>query len=154
MDTPVLIAVISAAAAVVAPAISFYLTKRKERDADWRKYRFELYKEFVVAISGIVGTDSTPEGNRAFAKASNTLLLIGSNDVLTALYQFQDEIGVSNTSKSVARHDALLSRLIWEIREDLGIPRTSEASDFVAHLWCSGAEQEKPPLRSPSQGPS
>ena len=48
-----LIAVISAAAAVVVKAISYYFTKMKEREADWRKYNFELYKEFVVSLSGI-----------------------------------------------------------------------------------------------------
>jgi hypothetical protein len=53
MDTPILIAVISAAAAVVVKAISYYFTKMKEREADWRKYNFELYKEFVVSLSGI-----------------------------------------------------------------------------------------------------
>ena len=123
---------------MVVPAASYYFTKRKEREADWRKYNFELYKEFVVSLSGIVGTDSTPEGNRAFAKASNTLLLMGSKGVLTALYEFQDEIRVSNAARSAARHDVLLSKIIWEVREDLGIQRTSEQSDFIARLWCSG----------------
>jgi hypothetical protein len=54
MDTPVTIAIISAAAAIVVPAVSFYLTKSKERQADWQRYKFELYKEFVQSQSGIV----------------------------------------------------------------------------------------------------
>ena len=95
MDTPVTVAVISAAAIVV-PAVSFYLTKRKERQADWQRYKFEIYKELVQSLSGIVGTDSTPEGNRRFAAACNTLHLIASQGVITALHKFQDEIRVSN----------------------------------------------------------
>jgi hypothetical protein len=118
--------------------------QEKEREAEWRKYKFEQYKEFPISVSGIVGRDSTPEGNRSFARACNTLHLIGSKGVLTALHEFQDEIRVSNTNQSDVRHDAPLSKLIWEIREDLGIPRTSEASDFVARLWCSGAEPASP----------
>jgi hypothetical protein len=139
VDAPIAVAVISAAAAaVVAPAISFYLTKKKEREADWQKYKFEQYREFVAALSGTVGTDSTPEGNRRFALSCNTLNLIASKDVITALRNFQDEIRVSNANKSRARHDELLSRLIWEIRADLGIPGTSTVDEFTAGLWCSG----------------
>lgn len=47
MDTPILVAFISAAAVIV-PAISFYLTKKKEREAEWQRAKFELYKELVV----------------------------------------------------------------------------------------------------------
>jgi len=60
MDTPLTVAIISAAAAIVVPAISFYLTKSKERQADWQRYKFDLYKELVQSLSGIVGTDSGP----------------------------------------------------------------------------------------------
>jgi TctA family transporter len=64
MDTPVLVAFISPAAAVIVPALSFYLTKKKEREADWQRAKFELYKErakfelykeLVLSLSGIVG---------------------------------------------------------------------------------------------------
>jgi hypothetical protein len=139
MDTPLTVAIISAAAAIVVPAVSFYLTKRKERQADWQRYKFEIYKELVQSFSGIVGTDSTPEGNRRFAAACNTLHLIASQGVIAALHDFQDEIKVSNANKDGDRHDALLSRLEWEIREDLCIPRNPPMKEFKAVLWCSGA---------------
>jgi hypothetical protein len=64
VDTSVTVAIISAAAAIVVPAVSFYLTKRKERQADWQRYKLEIYKELVQSFGGIVATDSTPEGNR------------------------------------------------------------------------------------------
>jgi len=56
MDTPLSVAIISAAVAIVVPAISFYLTKSKERQADWQRYKFDLYRELVQSLSGIVGT--------------------------------------------------------------------------------------------------
>jgi hypothetical protein len=139
MDTPVTVAIISAAAAIIVSALSFALTKSKERQADWQRYKFELYKELVQSLSGIVGTDSTPDGNRRFASASNTLHLIASKGVLDALHHFQDEIGVSNTSRDDRRHDELLSRLEWEIREDLRIPNNPPIDEFTARLWCSGS---------------
>jgi hypothetical protein len=144
MDTPVTVAIISAAAAVVVPAISFYLTKRKERQADWQRYKFELYKEFVQSISGTVGADSTPEGQRRFAAACNTLHLIASRGVIDALHDFQNEIRVSNMSRDRQRHDDLLTRLEWEIREDLDIPRNPSLDQFKARLWESGAPPERP----------
>jgi hypothetical protein len=139
MDTPLTIAIISAAAAICVPAISFYLTKSKERQADWQRYKFELYKELVQSFSGVVGTDFTPEGSRRFASACNTLHLIGSKGVLEALHHFQDEIRVSNTRRDDDRHDELLARLEWEIREDLRIPNNPPLSQFKARLWCSGS---------------
>ena len=126
-------------------AVSFYLTKSKERQADWQRYKFELYKELVQSFSGIVGTDSTPEGNRRFASACNTLHLIGSKGVLNALHRFQDEIRVSNTSRDAERHDELLALLEWEIREDLRIPNNPPLSQFKARLWCSGSAANKTP---------
>ena len=140
MDTSVTVAVISAAAAaIIVPAISFYLTKSKERQADWQRYKFELYKDLIQSLSGIVGTDSTPEGNKHFALACNTLHLIASGGVLDALHDFQDEIKVSNVNRDSERHDLLLSRLEWEIREDLHIPRNPSLDRFRARLWCSGS---------------
>ena len=138
VDTPITVAVISAGALVVVPAVTYYFTKKKEREADWQKYNFELYREFVSALSGIVGTDSTPKGNRRFTEACNTLHLIASGDTIRALHEFQDEIGQSNLNKSRERHDVLLSGLIRAIRTDLHIPGTPPAGQFVARLWCSG----------------
>lgn len=68
-----------------------------------------------VIPPAIVRTDSTPDGNKHFAGACNTLHLIVSKGVLDALHDFQDEIRVSNANRDDERHDALLSRLEWEI---------------------------------------
>jgi hypothetical protein len=143
METAILVAIISAPAAVVVPAISFYLAKRKERQAEWLRYKFEIYKELVQSLSGIVGTDATAEGNRRFAAACNTLHLIASQGVLEALHSFQDETRVSNPDKSDERHDELLARLEWEIREDLRIPHNPALDQFKARLWCSGAASDR-----------
>ena len=138
METSVVVSVIAAASGVIVAAVSFYLTKKKEREADWRKYKYEQYKEFVVSISGIVAGDSTPEGNRVFAKACNTLHLIGSKGVLDALHAYQDKARFSNPNHSAEKESALLSKLVWEVRRDIEIPGTPRASEFTVQLWCSG----------------
>jgi hypothetical protein len=138
MDTSVVVSIIAVASGVIVASLSYHLTKMKEREADWRKYKYEQYKEFTVALSGTVGSDSTDEGQRTYAKACNTLNLIGTKGVLDALRAFRDETGPSNPQKSLVKHDALFSRLIWEIRKDLKIPGTPKPDKLSACLWCSG----------------
>jgi hypothetical protein len=125
-------------AAIVAPAVSFYLTKQKERQADWQRYKFELYKELIDSFSGVVGADVTPEGRKRFAAAVNTVNLIASLGVAVALHKFLDEIRDSNINRDANRHDRLLSCLEWEIREDLRILGNPRIGKFSAILWSSG----------------
>jgi len=143
MDTTVVVSVIAAASGVIVAAVSYFLTKKREREADWRKYKYEQYKEFMVSISGIVAGDSTPEGNRVFARACNTLHLIGSRGVLVALHAYQDEVASSNPSHSAAKESEMLSKLVWEVRKDLEIPGTPQSSDFSVQLWCSGTNPKR-----------
>lgn len=137
MDTTIVVSVIAAASGVIVTSVSYYLTKKKEREADWRKYKFEQYKEFMVSMSASLGTGSTLEGKRSFAVAGSALHLIGSRGVLLALHVLLDAI--ENLSLSRAAHDALLSKLIWEIRQDVGIPGTPYESEFSARLWSPGS---------------
>jgi hypothetical protein len=137
MDTSVVVSVIAAASGLTVAAISYLFTKWREREADWRKWKYEQYKEFLVTMSGCVGINPTPDGRKEFSKACNALHLIGSKGVLLELHTLLDAIGNPSLSKSV--HDALLSKLIWEIRHDVRIPGTPDASEFTAQLWSPGS---------------
>jgi hypothetical protein len=130
METSVIIAIISAFASVLGAAVSVSFSMRKEREADWRKLKFEHYREFMAALSGIAGTDATPEGHLRYAQASNTVQLVASAQVINALHSFRDEIAVSNPNRSQEKHDQLLSVLIRNIRTDLGISPTSNPTDL------------------------
>lgn len=138
MDTAIIVAIISAGASILAAAFTFWFTKHKEREADSRRQKFEHYKELINSFSGIVGSDSTPEGQKQFARACNNLGLIASQEVLIALQAFQDEIRVSNPSRSTEHHDALLAKLMLAIRTDLGLSKNDHPESFTFHLWCSG----------------
>ncbi|PMS15816.1 hypothetical protein C0Z18_25385 [Trinickia dabaoshanensis] len=94
--------------------------------------------------SAITGTDSTTAGQRRFAQACNTLHLVASLDVINALHALQDEIRITNTSRSQERHDRLLSRLIWSIRADLGIPSPNDWQSLPVKLWTSGIPLDDP----------
>lgn len=138
MDTPILVAVISAAASLAVAAITFSLTKRKERDAEWRKQKLEHYREFLDALSGVVGSDATPEGQRRWARATNTIGLVASQQVLLALRLFQDVTAKSNPNPSSEAHDRVLNKLMLAIRTDLEVTPADDPATFSFRLWCSG----------------
>ena len=102
----------------------------------------------MLSLSGVVGTDASPEGQRRFARSSNTLHLIASAPVIRALHEYRDEIRVSNPNRSDKRHDELLTKLLEAIRRDLGIPSRAGDPSFQARLWVSGANEPDQPSRS------
>lgn len=138
MDTSILVSVISASASIGVAAVTFFLTKRKEREAEWRKQKLDHYRDFLEALSGTVGNDSTPEGQLRWAKACNTIGLIASQSVLKALWQFQDAIAKSNPNPSSEAHDRSLNELLLAIRADLGVAPKDDPSTFRFRLWASG----------------
>jgi len=143
MNTPVFVEVIASAAAVVVAALSYLFTKMKEREADWRKWKYEQYKEFVLSMSSSLGEAASIEGQLGFAKAWNALHLIGSPGVLGALHDFQNLLTVPIHQRLLERHDVLLSRLIWEIRKDMKISGTPRISKFSVHVLGPSRELRK-----------
>lgn len=136
-------------AAVAGSLIGILITKRKDREAAWRSTKLAHYEEFFAATSGIVGASSTPATKSRFAKSVNNLHLIASNGVINAVHAFCDEIAETNQNRSRDRHDELWSKLVWEIRKDLGYRPTFRATNFSAFLWASGVQtspQEPPKI--------
>jgi hypothetical protein len=50
MNASVLTAIISGATAIVVAALSYSLTKRREREAEWRKVKLEHYREYIGGL--------------------------------------------------------------------------------------------------------
>lgn len=132
MDASVVVSAFAAASGLIIAALTYLFTKWREREADWRKWKFEQYKEFITALSENVGPVPHPESHRKFLMACNTLNLIGSRDVLLSL---QSLIASMNADNPREENNARISRLIWEIRKDVRIPGNPRAEDFSARLW-------------------
>jgi hypothetical protein len=145
MTSTIVTALISIFGAVVAAAASYWFTKQREREAEWRKEKLVHYKAFVESLSGIIEGESTSEGLRSFAKACNNLLLFAPQSVSEALDQFKSEIRISNKNKSQEKHDRLLAVLLIEIRKDLKIRPADDPSSFKALLWASGVKSDAAP---------
>jgi hypothetical protein len=136
---------ISVAGAFLVAVAGYVLTKRAEREAEWRKEKLAYYKEFVSSLSGTIANESTPEGQIRFSRACNDILLFAPYRVIAALDRFWDEIRISNPSKSLERHDKLLSELFYEIRRDIGVRPKDDPASFRVNLRSSGVPTGKSP---------
>jgi hypothetical protein len=137
MLASIIVAAISAAASIIAAAVSYFMTKSKEREADWRKQKLEHYRELLEAISGIVEGDATPESQRRYAKATNVIGLVASQDVIIAMERTR-RASKRHAGWTVEEHDAALSALVLAIRRDLDVRPKDDPSTFRYKLWASG----------------
>lgn len=134
MSAALATSLISAIAAFLVAIAGYVLTKRAEREAEWRKEKLAYYKEFVSSLSGTIANETTPEGQMRFARACNDILLFAPYRVIVALDLFHQETRVSNPNKSLQRHDELLSELFFEIRRDIGVRPKDKRRMFRVHL--------------------
>ncbi len=145
MPAEIATAIIAASGAILLAGATYWFTKKREREAELRREKLEHYKDFVASLSGIISGEATAEAQRAFARACNKLNLIAPQTVLAALQAFQQEIKVTNSGRSNERHDELMSKLLYEIRKDLGVTPADTESSFRVGLWASGV----PPRAEP-----
>ncbi|HKO17365.1 MAG TPA: hypothetical protein VJU82_00610 [Acidobacteriaceae bacterium] len=96
MNTPLIVGIISAATAIVLAVAGFTLTRRRDRELEWRKLKLERYQEYVASLSGIVGRRSTPEGQARYSDAFNGLVLVAPAPLLKTLYAFHAEQRINN----------------------------------------------------------
>ncbi len=131
-------AFISAVAAILVAAVSIFLTKQKEREAEWRSKKMAYYEEFFAAASGIIGELEIASAKVRFANSVNQLHLFASQNVIDALHKFLAETASSNKNRTLGLQDALWSKIVWYVRQDLGIKPTRPIEQFVSVTWASG----------------
>ncbi len=78
-------AVLWFAGGLLGAVLTYILTGRKEHAADWRKLKFEQYREFILALSGIVEGRSTDAAQLRYADAANAMMLVAPASVYQAL---------------------------------------------------------------------
>lgn len=139
MNSAVAVALIGLLGSIVAAAFAYWSTKKREREAEWRKEKLFYYKAFVESLSGIVEGDASPDGHRLFARTTNNLLLFAPQSVIDALNEFRNEIRASNPNRSLEQHDRLLALLLLAIRRDVGVFPADNETTFKPILWASGA---------------
>ncbi len=140
----IMAALVGIVVASLTAVLTYATTKKREREAEIRKEKLEHYKDFMASLSGIISGEQIPGGQQAFAKACNKLNLIAPHTVIVAMQSFQQEIKISNLSRTNARHDELMSFLIHAMRDDLGLRNKGENDNLVLGLWSSGVPTQTP----------
>ncbi|MDQ2773209.1 MAG: hypothetical protein M3Y54_22215 [Bacteroidota bacterium] len=119
MEISLITALISTGSAVLVAGLTYYLSKRREQEIEWRKLKLEHYRAYLAALSGVVSSRSTPDNQLKYADAANNIQLVAPEIVLTALYKFQDVIKLSNNAVSIGAHDKALTELLHAMRADV-----------------------------------
>ena len=141
MTTPFITSLLGLFGSILVAVFTYWSTKQRERDAEWRKEKIVYYKTFIESISGIVEGDETPEGHKHYAKATNNLLLFAPQSVIEALTDFRLENSVSNKDRSHEKHDKLLAALLLAIRQDIGVHPADDPATFKPILWAAGIDK-------------
>jgi hypothetical protein len=141
MTATVVTALLGLFSSLLVAALTYWSTKRREREAEWRKEKLAYYKAFVESMSGTLEGDDTPEGHKLHAKTTNNLLLFAPQSVIEALNTFRSEIAISNTNRSRENHDKLLAKLLLAIRRDVSVHPADDPATFKPLLWTSGARK-------------
>jgi hypothetical protein len=140
-------AIAAAFGSLALAAITYFLTKQRERDAQLRRETLNLYKQYVESLNGIIGGQSSPEGQKEYARNFNNLHLFAPWAVLEALHKYQKELhpgipGFSDDAKgTLEEHNRRYTDLMREIRKDLNI-KPKDGAEFKALLWSGGGNEE------------
>ncbi|KAB0670375.1 hypothetical protein F6V30_09485 [Oryzomonas sagensis] len=119
MDAATLTAVISAGTAITVVALTNYFAKSREHEADWRRLKLELYREYIFALSGMVEGRNSLAAQERHSDAVNGLKLVAPPAVMRSLNAFIEYNSYSNPNKSLEHHDRLINDLIKTMRADL-----------------------------------
>lgn len=143
MTNEVLVAAITASSGVVIAAVSYFLTKRQQRETEWRNSKLNHYKVLLSSISGLAVDNADVDAHHRFALALNTLALVAPQKVVEATLAFHDGVKISSQDRSLEHHDQLLAQLLLAIREDLGMNPKDNPRTFRYHLVGAPPREKK-----------
>ena len=134
MSNEIFVSMITVSGSIILATISYYFTKRQQREATWRELKIGHYKELLLSISDLAVDNSDVDAHQRFAKAMNTLALIAPQRVVTSMLAFHDGVKESNSNRSDEQHDELLAKLLLTIREDIKLRPKDNPTNFHYHL--------------------
>ena len=127
--------IISIIGGIFIASLTYYLTKKKEREAEWQKEKLTFSVEFISSITDNLECGSTLEGGKRFARASNNLYLFANTKVISALKNYQDEIRASNANRTAEGEAKALGNLIFQMRADMKIKDNSKNAFDSVRPW-------------------
>lgn len=140
MSGEVITGAIGLLASTVTASLAYYFSKRQQVTSENRRIKEEFYREFIKALSDVAQDNKDQEAQSKLAEGFNTLILVGSADVVNHLMAFHDFVKRSNSEFSrdsedwSKKHDALLTALIKTMRDDLLGSHADSARIVGVHL--------------------
>lgn len=122
---------------VLGAYLTYWFTKIREREAEWRKHKLEHYKELLHAISETAQTGDQRDVQTRYARATNVIGLVASPEVISAMQRHRDS-GLDRvpwTTEDQNEHDAALMELVLAMRQDLGVAGREGPDSFHYKLW-------------------
>lgn len=126
--TTIIVASVALIASVLTASLSYYFAKKHERLSNERRLKEEFYRQFIEALNDVVIDSSDDNSQVRLSKGFNSLLLIGSAEVIQRLMDFHDFLRTDVAKKSplprdskewLMKHDDVLNELIKAMRIDL-----------------------------------
>lgn len=136
MESTIVVVLIAMAASIVVPSITFFLTKKKEREVEWRKLRVEQYKELMDAMSNVAGESPSAESRKRLALTANQVGLFASPAVLRQMTRLLNAVAAGSGDNQ----DEIITSLIHAIRTDLKVPDAGSHEDIQLRLWGAGGQ--------------
>ncbi len=144
----ILVAIIAALSAIAVAAITYWTTKKREREAELRREKLEHYKDFVATLADVISGNRTLENQQAFARACNKLNLVAPLSVIDAFRAFQDEGDGEEGEQAETRRNALMSHLFYAMRDDLSVGNRRDDQTILIRFWTAGTAQTPEHTRS------
>ena len=134
MSTNVIIVAISSVTAILVAALggalTYYTTKQREREAEWRREKLAHYKEYFAALAQTIGQNVSDEARARYRVAFNTVGLFASQDVIKRLHDYQDVTRLPYDEVDQAEHDRRLTNLVLAVRRDLKLRPDDDPATF------------------------
>ena len=134
MGTNVLIVAISSVTAIAVAAFTYYTTKKREREAEWRREKLAHYKDYFAALAETIGENISDEARARYCVAFNTVGLFASQDVIGCLHSYQEITRMPYDKVDVAEHDRRLTNLVLAVRRDLKLQPEDDPATFSFHM--------------------
>jgi hypothetical protein len=141
----IIVASIGLFASVITASISYYFTKKHQLKIQDRRLKEEFYKSFIKSLSDVAKNNKDSQALDRLSEGFNSLLLIGSPDVVEKLMDYHDFIKMGNntiprdSNEWRLKHDEMLKKLIITIRKDLfGNEKNADEKLKKVHLVGKG----------------
>jgi len=90
MGMNVVIVAISSVTAIVVAALTYYTTKQREREAEWRREKLAHYTDYFAPLAETIGNNVSDEARTRYCIAFNTVGLFASQEVIKCLHAYQE----------------------------------------------------------------